>query len=145
VLRNREKIEFMLMPRLLGLAERAWAADPAWATETDAARAKALHAQAWSVFANQVGQQVLPRLDADLSGAAAVGYRIPPPGLQSAGSQVQANAAWPGNTIRYTTDGSEPTATSTLVGGPIAATGAIRAAVFTPLGRRSASTLLAAP
>jgi len=145
VLRSREKIEFMLMPRLLGLAERAWAADPAWATETGAAQAKALHAQAWSVFANQVGQQVLPRLDADLAGAAAVGYRIPPPGLRRDGSQVQANAAWPGNVIRYTTDGSEPTATSTLVAGPIVATGAIRAAVFTPQGRRSATTLLTVP
>lgn len=145
VLRSREKLEVMLMPRLLGLAERAWAADPAWATESDAARAKALHAQAWSVFSNQVGQQVLPRLDADFAGAAAVGYRIPPPGLKRVGGQVLANAAWPGNATRYTTDGSEPTATSTLVDGPIAATGAIRAAVFTPQGRRSASTLLAAP
>ncbi len=145
VLRSREKIEYMLMPRLLGLAERAWAADPAWATEPDAAKAQALHAQAWSVFANQVGQQVLPRLDADDAGAAAVGYRIAPPGLKRVGGQVQANSAWPGNAIRYTTDGSEPTTTSTLVSGPIAATGAIRAAVFTPQGRRSASTLLAAP
>ncbi len=133
------RLDYMLMPRMLALAERAWAADPAWARAADGADAKRLHGQAWSVFVNQLGQQVLPRLDADMPG---VGYRIPPPGLLRQNGLVRFNGAWPGLVVRYTTDGSEPTAASPEATQPITASGPIRAAAFNRGGRRGASTLL---
>lgn len=34
-IRNPERLEYMLLPKLLALAERAWAKEPAWATESD--------------------------------------------------------------------------------------------------------------
>lgn len=134
-LRDPAGIDYLVMPRLLAVAERAWAADPAWALEPDAAKAAALHRAAWSGFVNALGQRVLPRLDLDKTGVA---YRIAPPGLLVEGDKVLVNHVLPGMTLRYTLDGSAPTATSRLVEGPIAARGIIQVAAFDRNGRSGA-------
>jgi hexosaminidase len=121
------------MPRLLAVAERAWAPDPAWALETDPGKAAALHRRAWSGFVNALGQRVLPRLDLEQPGLA---YRIAPPGLLLDGEQVLVNHVLPGIELRYTVDGSEPTLESRLVTGPIMERGMIRVAAFGRNGRR---------
>ena len=127
------RVDYMLMPRLLAVAERAWAPDPVWATEPDAARAAALRRTAWSGFVNALGQRVLPRLDLERGDVA---YRIAPPGLMLDGDRVLVNHVLPGIQLRYTSDGSEPTVTSKLVTGPIAEPGPIRVAAFDRKGRR---------
>ena len=132
------RMDYMLMPRLLALAERAWAADPAWAQQTDPARAKALHDAAWSLFVSQLGLQVLPRLDAEHAAL----YRIPPPGLERGAGGVLVNEQIPGFSLRYTVDGGEPTLQSPLVSGPISATGLIRVAAFDRNGRAGRSSQL---
>jgi hexosaminidase len=134
-LRGEQRLQLMLLPRLLALAERAWAADPAWAQEADVAQAQALHAAAWSRFVSQASLQVLPRLERDLPGWA---WRIAPPGLLREGAQVRVNHLLPGLTLRYTTDGSEPTTTSPPVTGPLHHRGRVKAAAFAPNGRRGA-------
>jgi hexosaminidase len=126
----------MLMPKLLGLAERAWAPDPEWAREGNADKAAALYREAWSRFANTVGTRELPRLDRD---GLAVNYRIPTPGLKVLNGTVLANLQLPGFTLRYTTDGSEPTTQSPAVQGPIKARGTIRVAAFNGRGRQGAT------
>ena len=131
-LRDVERIDYMLMPRMLGLAERAWAADPDWAQAPDRATAGSLHARAWSVFVNQLGKQVLPRLDAEPAG---IRYRIPPPGLRLEAGVVRVNVQLPGLVLRYTTDGTDPTAASREVTGPIPDHGSIRVAAFDRNGR----------
>jgi len=132
--RSPEQFEYKMLPKLLGVAERAWAKDPAWATEANAAQSERLYNQAWSEFVNIVGKRELPRLD-----AYAVGYhyRIPTPGVKLINGQVAANVQFPGYSIRYTTDGSEPTAQSNLYSAPIATTGTIKLKVFIPAGRAS--------
>lgn len=137
---DEARLQHLIMPRLLALAERAWVADPAWARAPDAAQGAALHAQDWSRFVHQVGRQVLPRLDAE---GPVLNYRIPPPGLRRIDGAIHANHPLPGFVLRYTTDGSEPTPASPVVTGPIAATGVVRVAAFNTLGRRSASAALA--
>jgi hexosaminidase len=126
------RLDFMLMPRLLAAAERAWAPDPAWTSESDPLRAVRLHAEEWSRFAAQLGFNVLPRLDAELP---QLHYRLPPPGLKRSGDTVLVNEQIPGLTMRYTLDGTEPTAQSAQVSGPIAATGTVRVAAFDHNGR----------
>jgi hexosaminidase len=134
VMRGRERLEYLLLPRLLAVAERAWVADPAWATEADPATAARLHRQDWSRFVGQVGHQVLPAL---LQALPDLNLRIPPPGLRRTGVTVLANAAWPGLTVHYTADGSEPGPQSPRALGPIADRGLIRAAAFDSRGQRS--------
>jgi hexosaminidase len=141
-LRDPTRIDYMLLPRLLGLAERAWAADPAWVGETDPAKAKILHDAAWSVFVNQLGKRVLPRLAAD---HADVNYRIAPPGLKRVDGKVLVNHQLPGLILRYTTDGSEPGAGSALVAGPIEARGVIQVAAFDRSGRRGRASRIDNP
>lgn len=121
------------MPRLLAVAERAWAPDPAWATEADPAKSAALHRAAWSGFVNELGQRVLPRLDLENAG---VDYRIAPPGLLLDGGRVLVNHVLPGIAMRYTIDGSTPTSSSRLVEGPIMERGTIQVAAFDRNGRR---------
>ena len=138
--RDQALMDYLLMPRMLALAERAWSADPAWARETDASRARTLHDADWASFVNQLGQRVLPKLDVEYPG---VLYRIAAPGLRLVQGQVLANHQLPGFTLRYSTDGSEPTVLSPLVQGPIAAKGTIRVAAFAANGRRGRSSVLA--
>lgn len=129
---DEERLDYLVMPRLLALAERAWASNPAWATEADARRASALHRTAWSTFAHLLGQRVLPRLDADRPN---LRYRIPPPGLQRQEGAVLVNHQFPGMVLRYTNDGSLPTGTSKQVLGPLPAKGQLRVAAFDRNGR----------
>jgi hexosaminidase len=127
------RLDYMMVPKLFGLAERAWAADPDWARERDPARSASLYRDAWSRFVNVVGKRELPRLDREVTGLA---YRIPTPGLKVEGGMVRASVELPGFTLRYTTDDSEPTARSPEVRGPIPLRGAVRVAAFTTTGRK---------
>ncbi|WP_395641574.1 family 20 glycosylhydrolase [Rudaea sp.] len=132
-LRSRERIDYLLMPRLLGTAELGWARDPAWTHEVDRTRAASAHAAAWSAFVNQIGKRVLPRLDAEHAG---VVYRIPMPGLKRIDGAVQVNMQIPGFILRYRSDGGEPDAHSPVVTGPLHEHGTLRVAAFTTDGRR---------
>lgn len=134
--REPADIDYLLMPRLMAMAERAWAADPAWTNERDAAKKDALHRAAWSGFVNVLGRRVLPRLDLEQWAGGAVAYRIAPPGLLREGGKVHANHMLPGLALRYTSDGSEPNAGSPLVQGAIADRGLIQVAAFDRNGRR---------
>jgi hexosaminidase len=140
--RDQARLDYMLMPRLLAVAERAWAPDPDWAHAGDAATGARLHAAAWSRFLNVVGKRELPRLDAAHAG---ILYRIPAPGLLAGGDAVLVNEQLPGFTLRYTSDGSEPGGDSPEVSGPIAAHGSISVAAFDRQGRHSRSSRITVP
>ncbi|WP_291947186.1 family 20 glycosylhydrolase [Chitinophaga sp.] len=140
---NSERMEYMILPKLLGLAERAWAQDPDWATEKDPVKADALYNQAWSVFTNVVGKRELPRLD-KLNGGYA--YRIPTPGVQVDEGEVSANVQFPGMVIRYTTNGEEPTLKSPVYTAPFKAVGkTVKFKVFDTRGRGSKTTAVKVP
>ncbi|WP_316841888.1 family 20 glycosylhydrolase [Pedobacter gandavensis] len=115
-IKTPEEFEYMLLPKLLGLAERAWSKDPDWATEPDAEKGRLLYDQAWSEFVNVLGKKELPRLNHYGGG---FNYRIPTPGLSVENGRVAANLQLPGFIIRYTTDGSEPEASSKIYVNPI--------------------------
>lgn len=132
--REPARLEYLLMPRLLALAERAWAPEPSWALTTDRAQAARLHAAAWSQFVSQIGLQVLPALDA---ADQPIGYRIPPPGLAVVDGAVMANEQLPGFVLRYSVDGSAPNVRSPLVVGPIRSSGAVEVSAFDRNGRHS--------
>ena len=110
-LRSPERFEYMAFPRMICLAERAWARSPAWATINDASERKLMIAKDWNQFANRLGQRELPRLDYFDGG---VHYYLPPPGMAVMNNLIYANIAFPGLAIRYTKDESEPTSRSEL-------------------------------
>ncbi|MBE9582999.1 carbohydate-binding domain-containing protein [Mucilaginibacter sp. JRF] len=112
VITSPEKHEYLLLPKVLAVAERAWAPDPQWATEPEIAKSEALYNQAWAAFANKVSKTELPKLDHYAGGFE---YRIPTPGFVIENGLVKANIQLPGFTIRYTTDGTEPDANSSVI------------------------------
>src|SRR2546426_361912 len=135
-------VEYMLVPREFALAERAWAPDPDWARERDPAKSESRDRQAWSRLGNVVCQRELPRLDREVPG---LNYRIPTPGLKLEGGAVRCSVELPGFTLRYTTDGSEPTVRSAVVRGPIPLRGTVRVAAFTTTGRKGQTARVTAP
>ena len=135
--RSRERIEYLAAPRLIALAERAWAPDPGWCAIADAGGRAAAMASAWNEFANRLGQRELPRLD---RAPLAYGYRLPPPGVLRDGDVVRANVALPGLAMHYTLDGSEPHAGSPRYDAPLrpgADARVLRIATFDTRGRKS--------
>jgi hexosaminidase len=136
------RLEYQMLPKLLALAERAWAPDPDWAVEPDPAKSDALYREAWSRFVNVLGKRELPRLDREVPG---VNYRIPTPGLLVEGGAVRCSVELPGFTLRYTTDGSEPTPRSPQVRGPIPLRGTVSVAAFTSTGRKGHTARVGAP
>jgi hexosaminidase len=133
------RLEYALVPKLLGLAERAWAPDPDWAMERVPQKAEPLYLEAWSRFVNVVGKRELPRLDRERP---PVLYRIPTPGLRVEAGEVLCSVELPGFALRYTTDGSEPSARSAECRGPLPARGTIKAAAFDTNGRKGHTATL---
>ena len=128
-MREPARIEYLLLPRMLGLAERAWAARPPWATTGPVASRH--YAHAWTRFMNQVARRALPSLDAD----EVVAYRIPAPGVRVQDGRVDVNHEYPGFVMRYTQDGTDPTAASPRWSGSVAYLPTLRVAAFASTGR----------
>jgi hexosaminidase len=138
-LTSADRMEYMAAPRLLGLAERAWAPRPAWATaESDAAQDRGL-AGDWNAFANRLGRRALVHLSHRHPNW---DFRIPVPGAVVEGDTLRANVSLPGFPIHYTTDGGTPTTSDPAYTGPVsvgdAATVKLRAFDATGRGGRTA-------
>jgi hexosaminidase len=85
-------------------------------------------------LANQIGQHELPKFDARFD---QYQYRVVPPGAIIRDSALYANVGFPGLSIRYTTDGSDPAITSPLYTAPVNVQGTVKVRSFTPSGRGS--------
>lgn len=130
-------MEYILLPKLLGYAERAWAAEPAWSTETDSAKSWSHYLKDWNQFANLLGQRELPRLRYYSGGFQ---FRVPPPGVDVKDGKVNANVQFPGLIVKYTTNGSEPTLQSKTYTAPVQQPLEIKLKVFVgELGSKTVS------
>ena len=111
--RTAQQMEYMIFPRLLALAERAWhKAD--WELDYQPGRTfSSTSAQVnvdllnadYAGFAQAMAVKELPKLD-----AAGVRYRIPVPGAINDGGALSMNTEFPGMPLQYSTNGSDFTA-----------------------------------
>lgn len=108
--RTDEQYEFMVFPRVLAAAERAWhkadwevdyKAGVEYSQQTDFVNKDALNAE-WARFANVLGQRELAKLD-----AAGIQYRVPVPGAKIENGRLQMNVSMPGLQLQYSTDGGD--------------------------------------
>ncbi len=95
---DAEALEYLVYPKLLGFAERAWSPAGSWTNEITPQQISAAYNQQWNVFANTVGQKALPLLDKKYGG---ILYRIPEPGATITDNTLIANTSFPGLTIQY--------------------------------------------
>ncbi len=138
-----ELLEYYYMPKMLGLAERAWSGQAEWGSIDDFdLRMEAMYTD-MNRFFNLVGQQEMPRLDHIYGG---FNYRLPPPGAVIKDDTLYANIDFPGLIIRYTTDGSEPGPGSKIYEGPVEVRSEVSAEVklksFNPAGRGSRTSII---
>lgn len=99
--RKPEQLDFMLFPRLLALAERAWHYASWEDIQEDSTRKKRLN-EDWELFANTIGYKELKRLD-----SFEVDYRIPPPGGMIKNGRLVTNTAFPGLVVQYSRNGGK--------------------------------------
>jgi hexosaminidase len=140
--KGQEVMEYQIFPKLLSLAERAWASEPAWEPISPTSERDAELAAGWNEFANRLGQRELSRLSYLYGG---VNYRIPPPGAVVENGILKANVAFPGLIIRYTTDGGEPNVHSNLYTGPVPVHATTNLEVFATGARHSRISVVTPP
>lgn len=134
-----ERQQYFIFPKLLAFSEVAWVKNPSWTNaEKQAQRLQKLDS-AYNVFANTLGQRELVRLDAISEG---INYRISPPGAVIEKGILKANVEFPGFTIRYTTDGTEPTLSSTQYKNPVSVKGTVKLKAFASNGRGSRTVIV---
>jgi len=110
-----ERLEYMLLPRLLALAEKAWSPTPQWEEEGDTELSCKYYHQDFSRFLRTSGRE-MKRLDTYLGGYS---YRVPTPGATVINEKVYANIEMSGFTIRYSTKGETPNSKSKIYTGPV--------------------------
>jgi hexosaminidase len=133
---DSSRLEYMLVPRIFALAERAWAQEPEWEKPSQT-NWKALYQQDWSRFANIIGLKEIPRLEKRWKG---VNYKLPSIGVKEINGEVVCNLELPGFYIVYTSDGSEPQANGKKYTQPIQEKGTLKFKVFNSSGRGSYTT-----
>lgn len=104
---NTNRFEYMLFPRIIALAERAWGTERSWETG-DTFNPKDFEKD-YAAFMKKLGGQELKKLDV-LNGG--YQYRLPAIGLRIYEESILCNTEYPGFDIFYTSDGTEPTTKS---------------------------------
>lgn len=133
-IKGRDMLEFYALPKLMGFAESAWSKERSWETIGNKADREAKILEGWNVFANTLAKRELPRLSYLNNG---YNYRVPPPGAIIEDGQLYANVEYPGLIIRYTTDGTEPDASSPIYDKPVAVSGEVQVKAFDVSGKGS--------
>lgn len=118
-IRNFDMVEYYILPKIFGLVERGWNTEP-------------LPGQTKAAYNRALSDFELPSLQ-----RAGFCFHVAQPGIKVVKGKVVMNSQYPTAEIRYTIDGSEPTATSALYSKPFATDAkTIRARTFF-LGRQS--------
>ena len=133
-IKGEKMLQHYLLPKLMGFAESAWAKEREWETISDKTARKKSMDKSWNIFANTLAQKELPRLKSLFGG---YNYRVPTPGGIIKDGKLHANSTYPGLTIRYTTDGSEPTKSSMVYKEPVPVSGKVILKAFDDAGKES--------
>lgn len=107
-IRSFSGVEYLLFPKIMGLAERGWNAYPAWEKLRGAQEQQAFD-KALALYYEKISDMEMPYWAKN-----GINFRLPHPGLLVKDGTLYANTAIQGAEIRYTMDGSEPTVNSAL-------------------------------
>jgi len=141
--KTSDMVFYYTLPKLLGLAERAWTREPAWEAKRFSPERELQLNTDWEIFANKLGQKELAKLDYIFGGYT---YRVPPPGARIIDDKVIINTPFPGLQVRFTLNGKEPASKSQIYTSPIPLKKGtqVKFATFTSSGRKSRTVILPA-
>jgi hexosaminidase len=112
---NDRILEQMLVPNLIVFAERAWAKQPDWISNT-APTQKQKMLKEWNYFLNVLGKRTLPVVHHRFP---KILYDLPKPGGVIENDSLYVRSQFPGIQVRYSLDGSVPNQTSKIYHNPI--------------------------
>ena len=129
-----DMVQYYTFPKIFGLVERGWNTFPEWSpTPTD--DKQALYEKARAIYNAKIAGIEMPRLADE-----GVNFRLPQPGIRIVEGKLYANSPIPQAEIRYTTDGSEPTAESPRWEAPVDCQASVVKARLFYLGKASLTT-----
>ena len=102
-IRTDDQLEYMIYPRLIAVAERAWHKASWENIDNSEKRTKAKHI-AWEEFANRLGQKELKQMDNYHIHGESIQYRLPMVGAKILNNKLVANTEYPGVNVQYSTD-----------------------------------------
>lgn len=124
-IRGFQWVEYYIFPKVMGLVERGWNSHPDWEALSGVAEQQAFDRDL-ALFYEKISVKEMPYWS-----RIGVNFRLPHPGLSVKDGFLYANTSIIGGQIRYTTDGTEPTAESVLWKAPVACgTAMVKAKLF---------------
>ena len=135
-LRSFDEVQYLLLPKMMGVSERAWNAIPDWSKDL---MELGPYFDARHQFNLKIGTRELPLLHSK-----GYNFRVGPPGIKLEDGKLMINTQYPDELVTYTLDGSEPTLDSPRWTGPVTIKNqpqVIKAKAFY-LGHQSVTTYL---
>lgn len=135
-LRSFDEVQYMLLPKMMGVSERAWTAVPEWSKDLNDAAA---YNEARHQYNLKIGTRELPLLR-----GMGYNFRVGLPGIKMVDGMLHINTQYPDELVTYTLDGSEPTIESPRWTKPVKVASqpqVIKAKAFY-LGKESVTTYL---
>ena len=135
-LRSFDEVQYLLLPKMMGVSERAWTSVPEWSKDLTDVNA---YNEARHQYNLKIGTRELPLLH-----GMGYNFRVGPPGIKWVDGQLLINTQYPDELVTYTLDGSEPTIDSPRWTGPVTVKNqpqVIKAKTFY-LGHESVTTYL---
>ena len=135
-LRSFDEVQYLLLPKMMGVSERAWTAIPEWSKDLTDVKA---YNEARHQYNLKIGTRELPLLR-----GMGYNFRVGPPGIKLVDGMLYINTQYPDELVTYTLDGSEPTIDSPRWTAPVpvkAQPQVVKAKTFY-LGHESVTTYL---
>ena len=135
-LRSFDEVQYLLLPKMMGVSERACTAVPEWSKDLTDENA---YNEARHQYNLKIGTRELPLLN-----SMGFNFRVGPPGIKVEDGKLLINTQYPDELVTYTLDGSEPAIDSPRWTAPVTLKNqpqVIKAKAFY-LGRESVTTYL---
>ena len=99
-LRSYDEVQYLLLPKMMGVSERAWNSMPEWSKDLNDTKA---YNEARHQYNLKIGTRELPLLH-----GMGYNFRVGPPGIKLIDGMLYINTQYPDELVTYTLDGSEP-------------------------------------
>ncbi len=110
-LRSFDEVQYLLLPKMMGVSERAWTAVPEWSKDLTDLKT---YNEARHQYNLKIGTRELPLLKSK-----GFNFRVGPPGIKLEDGKLLINTQYPDELVTYTLDGSEPAIDSPRWTGPV--------------------------